>query len=155
MHVTHAVTMNGHIHGELKDSEDTCEEVLRKRLALLDGSTRYAFTLWRLPDGVRFDRVDLGRWPQEFLQVAGSRDRMTVEVRQVVAGQPKQYVVGHRQSGENIAVDQVRIPWNGHSVQVRSSEVFDAAEAGEIFGAYYRTGSVPDEYVLRVLGFEG
>ncbi len=144
--------MNGHIHGELKDSEDTCEGSLRKRLVLLDGSTRYAFSLWKLPDGVRFDRIDLDKWPQEFLQVAGSSDRMTVEVRQIEAGQPKQYVVGRHQAEDQVFPDQVRIPWNGHDVEVYSSEVFDAAEAGEIFVAYYRTGTIPNEYVLRLLG---
>jgi len=111
--VTHALTMNGRIHGELKDPFDAPEEVLKKRLALLDGTNRYSLSLWRLPGGVPFDRVDLAKWPQEYIQVAGSRERMTVEVRRYEDEVLRQYVVGHAERCEPSIAEEV-IPWNGY-----------------------------------------
>ncbi|HEX7658232.1 MAG TPA: hypothetical protein VF444_02040 [Pseudonocardiaceae bacterium] len=43
--ITHALTMNGRIHGELKDPLDSPEEIIRKRLALLDGTNRYSLSI--------------------------------------------------------------------------------------------------------------
>lgn len=148
--ITHALTMNGRIHGELKDPVDSAEETIRKRLALLDGTTRYSLSLWRLPDNVPFDKVDLAKWPQEYLQVAGSRERMTVEVRRFESEVPRQYVVGHAVAVMEPSADEA-IAWNGYETQVRTSEVFDAVEATELFATYYATGDLPPDYALRQL----
>ena len=148
--VTHALTMNGRIHGELKDPFDAPEEVLKKRLALLDGTNRYSLSLWRLPGGVPFDRVDLAKWPQEYIQVAGSRERMTVEVRRYEDEVLRQYVVGHAERCEPSIAEEV-ILWNGYEARVRANEVFDAAAAADLFAAYYATGSIPNAYSLRPL----
>ena len=148
--VTHAITMNGRIHGELKDPDNPADETIKKRLALLDGTTRYSLSLWRLPDDVPFDKVDLSRWPQEYLQVAGSRTRMTVEVRRIEDGIPRQYVVGHAPVHASSRPGEI-VPWNGYEARVHPTEVFDVAEVGEIFAAYYATGSIPDGYAMRAL----
>jgi hypothetical protein len=148
--VTHAMTMNGRIHGELKDPDLTAEESIKKLLALLDGTTRYSLNLWRLPDGVPFDRVDLKVWPQEYVQVAGSSARMTLEVRRFEGGTARQYVVGHSTATTISAADEV-IPWNGYEARVRANEVFDAAEAADLFIAYYLTGGIPEGHSLRLL----
>jgi hypothetical protein len=148
--VTHAMTMNGRIHGELKDPDLSPEETIRKTLALLDGTARYALSLWRLPDGVPFDKVDLARWPQEYLQVAGSSARMTVEVRRYEGDTARQYVVGRSTATASSAADDV-IPWNGYEARVRPAEVFGVAEAADLFIAYYLTGGLPEGYPLRLL----
>jgi len=149
--ITHALTMNGRIHGEVKDSVVSPEEVIRKTLMLLDGTDRYSLSLWRLPLGVRFDKVNLKKWPQEYIQVAGTRERMTVEVRRVEEGVARHYVVGHTASGTDSETTEVVLPWNAHEVTVFASEVFDAIEASDIFVAYYATDWVSQDYTLRKL----
>ena len=148
--ITHALTMNGRIHGELKDPWDSPAEVLRKRAGLLDGTSRYSLSLWRLPDGVPFDLVDLANWPQEYVQVAGSHERLTVELRRSEGGVARHYVVGHVDGSERTS-DEVIIPWNGYEARVRASEVFDAGEAAAVLFAYYLAGDVPSSYALRPL----
>lgn len=149
--VTHALTMNGRISGELKDRFDSPEVLIGKRLSLLDGTRRFSLMLWALPPGVPLDHVDIASGPDEYIQSAGSRDRMTVEVRRLEAGQPRQYVVGRDarpSGGENR--DEV-IKWDGIETTVRSSEVFTADQAADLFVSYYATGWIPHSYSLRLL----
>lgn len=149
---THALTMNGRIHGELRDPLDSSVEVIQKRLALLDGVDRFSLSLWKLPTGVPFDRVDLRKWPQEYIQAAGSRERMTVELRLQEAGRPQQYVIGRSGSGKGRnSVATTTIVWNDIETPVARTEVFTATEASELFISFYLTANVPSEYVLRPL----
>jgi hypothetical protein len=143
--------MNGRIHGEVKDPVDTLETIIRKRLSLLDGRRRYSLGLWSLPDGIPFDSVDFANWPIEYIQVAGSWDRMTIEVRRGDGGQHRQYVLGHqsRSNGYDRQIEVIR--WNGRETSVLPSEVFSADEAADIFISYYATGSVPESLALRRL----
>lgn len=149
--VTHALTMNGRVHGEVKDPDLSPRELIEQRLDLLDGLVRYSLSLWRLPGEVPFDRVDLAAWPQEYIQVAGSADAMTVEVRRAEQSEWRQYVVGRAARDASEAPVDVVIPWDGYEVRVYSSEVFSAAEATEVFAQYYDTGQVPDTFHLRPL----
>lgn len=149
--VTHALTMNGRIHGEVKDPDLSPREVIEQRLALLDGVDRYSLSLWRLPTDVPFDRVDLAAWPQQYVQAAGSADGMTVEVRRVGEPGRRHYVVGRAGSDTSGPPVEVVIPWNGCEAGVYSFEVFSAVEAAEVFAGYYDTGQVPDAYRLRPL----
>jgi hypothetical protein len=150
--VTHALTMNGGIHGELKDPLDSAEDVIQKRLALLDGAGRYSLSLWELPEGVPFDRVTLKKWPQEYIQAAGSRERMTVEVRRQEVGGHRQYVIGRsRRGSQHGSAAMTTIVWDSVETEVLPTEVFTAAEAAELFVAYYATAGVPSTYVLRPL----
>jgi hypothetical protein len=149
--VTHALTMNGRIHGELKDPLDSPEGVIRKRLGLLDGTNRYSLSLWRLPTEVPFDKVDLVHWPQEYIQVAGGGDGMTVEVRRFEGDAPVQYVVGHALGGAEPQPLKTAVLWNGHEARVLESEVFQVDEVVDLFVSYYSTGQVPATYALRPL----
>lgn len=148
--VTHALTMNGRIHGELKDPLDSDAEVIRKRLMLLDGDHRFSLSLWRLPIGIPFDRVNLERWPEEYIQVAGSRRRMTVEVRRLDGEAFAQYVVGRRANADRGRPAMV-VPWNGHEAHVHPHEMFDAAGAADLFISYHADGRVPGEFSMRRL----
>lgn len=147
--ITHAFTMNGRIHGELKDPVDSPEVVVRKRIGLLDGVNRYALSVWRLPEGIPFDRVDLTFWPQEYIQVAGSQMCMTVEVRQIEDGVPRQYVVGRSTPGQKEPDSEVAVPWDAYEARVFANEVFDADEAADLFAMYLATDGVPEGYSLR------
>lgn len=149
--ITHALTMNGRVHGEVKDAVMSPREVIRQRLGLLDGAVRYSLSLWRLPDGVPFDRVDLGAWPQEYVQAAGSADGLTVEVRRAEQSGWGQYVVGRTPRDTSDPLVEVVIPWNGYETRVSSSEVFSAAEAAEVFTQYYDVGQIQDTFHLRLL----
>ena len=141
--------MNGRIHGELKDPLDPPEDIIRQRLALLDGVNRYSFSLWRLPERVPFERVDLDRWPQEYIQAAGSKERLTVEIRRI-EGIGRQYVVGKCPPAGPMS-HQVAIHWSGYETCVQENEVFTAVEAAEVFVHYYATGRIPEVYALRNL----
>ena len=50
--------------------------------------------LWRMPDGKALDETDADRDAHEYIQCAGSAERMTVEIREVVEGRAQQFAVG-------------------------------------------------------------
>lgn len=145
--------MNGRIHGEVKDPIDPPAAVNRKRLALLDGTNRYSLSLWRLPPGVPFDRVNLVTWPQEYLQVAGCRDGMTIEIRRFEGGAPRQYAAGRSISDRNDTNAETVIRWNGGETKVFSNEVFTVEEAADLFAIYLENADVPETHLLRPLSF--
>lgn len=144
--------MNGRISGEVKDRLLSPAELVEQRLALLDGVIRYSLSLWRLPDGITFDRVDLAAWPMEYVQVAGSRERLTIEVRRLEEGIPAQYVVGRHTPDASDSPTEVLVPWDGYEERVLSTEVFTAAEAAKIFVFYYATGDIPGSFRVRRRG---
>lgn len=146
---TYAVTMNGRIHTELKSHDRTPIEELRHRVHLLDGVERYSLLLWKLPEGVPFDRVDLNAWPLEYVQAAGGGDRFTVEERRVVGGESNQYVLGRDPVAEP-SEDEV-IHWNGVEAQVRSNEVWTSDEVAELFTTYVVGGELPPALTRRPL----
>lgn len=150
--VTHAMTVNGRIHGELKDPYNSPETQIHKSLSLLDGSRRFSLILWAIPHGVSFSKVDLDSEPQEYIQAAGAFDRMTVEIRRIEAGQARQYVIGRDipSSGDTNQFEIIK--WDGGiETVVRPSEVFTSDQAADLFVSYYATGWVPESYALRLL----
>ncbi|OCB50333.1 hypothetical protein A5721_01400 [Mycobacterium vulneris] len=87
-----------------------------------------------------------------YVQAAGSGpDRITVEIRKRAEQQWGvewvRSVIG-RPGSDGAALDHaIELPT---SIQmVSADEVFEAAEAAELFGRYYRTGAIPERYVLR------
>lgn len=150
MSTGYAFTMNGRIHGELKETWAPAAEEIRRRVALLDGTERFSLSLWRLPPGVDLDRVKLDRWPQEYIQTAGCRDRLTVEVRRLEAGVLCQDVVGRGGEGADGPRDQA-VRWSVHETVVAATELYTTAEAGDLFVAYYESGRVPSSCHLRRL----
>jgi hypothetical protein len=147
----HALTTNGRISDELKGRGDP-EEELRRRLKLLDGDERFSLSLWRLPDSIPFDKVDLEAWPQYYIQAAGSADRMIVEVRSEADGVARQFAVGRKSSDVNHgSAAKEKIVWNGQDHAAVLNEIFSAAEAADLFVNYYKNGQVPESYSLRLL----
>lgn len=149
MRSTHALTVNGQRSFELSEPVRPVKEQLVRNIERLDGADRYSLVLWRLPAGVVLNDVDLTREPQQYLQCAGSAERMTIEVRQLVDGTPVQSVLGHA-SADGEAADET-VVWNGYTAHVRRSEVFDATEAIEIFGYYLDHDDVSPAYERRPL----
>ena len=146
-------TLNGSITGPVSSGLRSDVERLHWMLDNLDGSERYAWSLWQTPPGIPLDRVNLKRFPQEYLQCAGTHERMTVEVRrQEVDGAFRQYAL--RRPGSEPGGEEV-IPWDAYETVVHSNEVFDAKTAFPIFLAYYADGSTPDDYPLRLLELRG
>ena len=149
---SHALTTNGRISDELK-SRGGPEEEIHRRVRLLDGSERYSLSLWALPAATPFDKVDLSAWPQNYIQAAGSADRMVIEVRIAKDGIARQYAIGHKTASDVNQSNVVRevVVWNDHNSAVSSNEVFAASEAADIFVLYYKDGDVSTSYSLRLL----
>jgi hypothetical protein len=148
--VTHAITVNGRIHGELWHPTQPLEDLIRRQMAHMDGTNTYSASVWRLPLDVPLDKVNCREWPQEYIQAAGSSERMTVEIRRLEDDGARQYVIGRSSEGDRRR-RQVTIKWNAHEVKVFPNEVFTADEAAEAFIAYLSTDTVPETYSLRLL----
>jgi hypothetical protein len=142
--------MNGRIHGELKSPERSAADELRHRVHLLDGASRFSLILWKLPQGVAFDDVDLRIWPQEYVQAAGGRDRFTVEERTLQDGVAVQVAVGREEHSAEGDPTEV-VVWNGCDTVVHEHEVWTATEVADLFVAYYLHGRLPAGLTRRVV----
>jgi hypothetical protein len=147
---THAVGINGKTWMDLQGIEKGELDDIAKMLGRLDGTKTFSLILWKLPTGKRLDETVAQRDATEYIQAAGSADRMTVEVRRSVGGKFEHFVVGRAPRGENSG-NKETIHWDGVKTIVAHNEVFSADEAAELFLSYYRTGWVPSSYVLRPL----
>ena len=147
---THVLTTNGRISGELKSSFVSERQMIANSINNLDGVKWYSELLWKLPDGVALDRLSREKWAQEYIQVAGSRERLSIEIRRLESGTYAQYVVGRLpgvRDGEPTAV----IAWDKYELRVYDDEVFTAKEATQVFVEYWETGAVPVNLSLRRL----
>jgi hypothetical protein len=146
---THAVTVNGRIHGELKDNGGPIPHTLAGYLDRLDGVSRFSVNLWALPPDTSLDSVLLEDWPEHYIQAAGSRERMTVEIRRAGPTGPRHFVVGTMKTIEPSPAEQ--IVWDEHSTHVYGVEVFTAAEAVTLFVSYWQSGDLPQGYTERLV----
>jgi hypothetical protein len=69
-------------------------------LARLDGTKFYSLLLWKLPPGKSLYDVSPDEDANEYVQCAGSADRMTVEVRRLKGDMYEQFVVGPAPNSE-------------------------------------------------------
>ncbi|KIA59676.1 hypothetical protein [Nocardia vulneris] len=84
------------------------------------------------------------------LLAVGPMNEVVVEVRRTVDGRPRRYRVARRGAADSSS-RTVRFDL-GRAVTARADEIFDVEQAGALFLAYYRAGTVPDaEYTLREL----
>lgn len=148
MIATHAMTFNGRYSGELKDSIRPITEELRRAVFRLDAERWYATSLWALPPGKALDQVPHD-FPVEYIQTAGSADRLTVEIRELVDGVPVQYVIGRQASSALAATDWASVRWSDHEVPVLANEVLTAEDAFILFSAYHAGAPLPSGYVRR------
>jgi hypothetical protein len=148
-----AATVNGRIHGELRQrlSSPPVENEIAGLLDRMDGVRRYSVILWELPKETPFERVNLAGLPVHFIQAAGSRDRMTVEVRLSASGADERFVIG--KTPTSATEPSEIIEWESVKTPVYDVEVFTAAEAVPLFLSYWQTGRVPAGYQLRQLTY--
>ncbi len=141
-------TPNG-LFGFVTDGYRPIPDELRFKLALLDGSERYTYIIWRAlnPEKGFVTPHDM---TDTFIQAAGSAEAMTVEVRILGPdGEHNLYTVGRPEVPDGTTT---LIPINDkRAVRVFSNEVFAADEAAVIFYTYYLTDAVSQPYVLREL----
>lgn len=148
---THIRQFDGVSRGPLIDSVRPYPDQIRHALTTMNGTSKWAYSLWRAPEGA--DLLQDIPFSDEYLQCAGSAEAMTIEVRIVDdKGEGHQYVVG-KPVETVIGAPTVVIPRdNGtHSNTVYPHEVFTAGEAADIFYAYFLTDRVPEQYQLREL----
>src|SRR3954452_1359046 len=152
MTASHAMTINGRVSMELWPQPGlSLEEELTVRLQRLDGESVFAYLLWRLPEGVPFDRYDLGSGPTEYIQCAGGvARRFTCEIRVAFDGGFRQFVIGRRDDTGSRATSDV-VLWDGHETAVQENEVLSVREVAELFRAYLVDEAVPAAYECRSL----
>ena len=150
MAATHALTMNGRITSVLKDYLRTEDEVLRELTGLLDGAYRFSLLLGALPAGKPFDRIDLKAWPEEFIQCAGNSARLTVELREIVDGVARHWVLGRAHMDTSDARSET-VSWADFSTLVLPREIFDGEGAAALFSEYFHTGHISSGVTRRLL----
>lgn len=126
------------------------QDDIAKQLSRVNGAEFYSLLLWKLPEGKGLYETSPERDANEYIQCAGSAERMTVEVRRMSGGNVEHFVVG-RASGGHSSGNNETIHWDSVDTMVAANEVFSADEAAELFLSYYRTGWVPSSYTLRPL----
>ena len=146
---THIWQINGSGRSALTDGVRSHADQLRFTLNRMDGSSIWAISLWRVPQGANLRHsIPLS---EEYIQCAGTAEAMTVEVR-VVSGDTaaRQYVVG-KPSADNAGEPSEIIRWDEDrsSTKVCPNEVFTADEAADVFHAYFLSDDVPSTYSLR------
>jgi hypothetical protein len=128
------------------------------RFAHLDGKRTWSEVWASLPDPFdgdhRLPDIDFDHWPEEYIQAAGRRGRLTVEIRKSTAAGFRQFVVG-RPDGDRLArntsVPTDVVEWSDYSVTVFPHEVWTSASATPVFRHWFETGSLPTDLLLREL----
>jgi hypothetical protein len=120
-------------------------------LRRMDGERLFSLLLWRLPRGLEFVDSNPTKNADEYLQCAGSADRMTLEVRRREGAGFAQYCIGRGPSLRATSASLVQISWAGHEVTVAPEEVFTAGEAESVFTEYFVSGKIPADCNLRLL----
>lgn len=151
---THIEQSNGDSRGPLVDSIRPYPEAIRFALNRLNGSSTWAYSLWRAPEGA--DLLKDIPLSDEYLQAAGSAAAMTVEIRTVDAdGLAHQYVAGKPGAVPDSTPTEM-ITWDDgrQRSHVHGHEVFTADEAAQVFYAYFLTNETPDSVTLREIDIE-
>jgi hypothetical protein len=119
----------------------------RGPLSTRDGEIRFSLRLWRAPSHPDLmPQAERNAARENCVLAVGSAEALAVELR---ADGTRYQVSRPGAAGE--ATREIRYNL-GHRVTVHDDEVLTAADAGELFLAYFRTGVVStDEYRLREL----
>ena len=90
--------------------------------------------------------------PKEWIQAAGTAERLTVEVKRREAdGTYRQYTVGRPSAAGEPAESELILIGDKNELPVRPSEVLTAADAIGIFQHYYDHQTIPEGWHLREL----
>lgn len=112
------------------------------------GDTNTSYRIYQIPEGAKQgDNIS----PKEWIQVAGTADRLTVEAKFFSKyGLYRQYVVGRKEARTEQAETE-SIQFGEHQIPVRPSEVLTAAEAIQLFLYFYDNNRVEAGWHLREL----
>lgn len=80
---THIDQMNGRTRGAFLDDLRPHDEEIRFVLNRMNGSSFWAYSLWRAPEGA--DLLDSIPFSEEYMQCAGTADALALEVRRIEA----------------------------------------------------------------------
>ena len=121
-------------------------------LNMLGKNGNWYVIFFALPDGVSYDQMRAEKiGANEYVQAAGTAEKMAVEVRKLGGEQWGakwvRYGIGHPHDG--VAPVNVPLELPNGTEMISAPEVFAAEEAAKIFISYYKTGAIPGEYVLR------
>jgi hypothetical protein len=149
--VTHATTTDGRLHLDLIDMLRPIQQQFAWALGRLDGRKHFAYSLWKLPDGQHADDpIDYNKWPEAYIQVAGTAKAMTVDVRMLDEGKWANFTVGRPAVKRRFGRQKTAVVrWLEHSIVLRENEVFDASGAAIVFHHYFEHGIPPVGYELR------
>jgi hypothetical protein len=146
-----AIALNVHVWYELGiDTELSALDEISNALRL-DGQNDYSALLWHIPEHYPPHRLAPREGEDhEYLQCAGSAERLAIEVRIGHGDGFTNYAVGREATREDTTLDEV-VQWSDYSLQVAATEVFTADEAIPIVDEYRRTGRIPAGLHLRPL----
>ncbi|MET4429709.1 hypothetical protein [Mycolicibacterium sp. 624] len=105
------------------------------------------------PGGKNYDEMtaeEISEASSTYIQSGGSAERLSVEIRRREGNRYRQYVVGHFGPSGELTTERILLGPHEPLV-VRSSEVFDADEAAQLFLSWFKVGAIPDGYSLREL----
>lgn len=105
-----------------------------------------SYRIYRIPEGAKQgDEIN----PKEWIQTAGTAERLTVEIkRQDTDGVYRQYVVGRPSAADELD-ESATIQFGEFQLTVRPSEALTAAEAIDLFLEYYDHDTIPPVWHLR------
>jgi len=152
---THIDQMNGRTRGALLDDLRPYPEEIRFILHRMNGSSFWAWSLWRAPEGA--DLLKSIPFSEEYMQCAGTAEALTIEVRRLDPdGTAHQYTIG-KPGGDRTGEPTEVSHWDEgrHSITVYPHEVFTADEAAVVFSTYFLTDDVSQPYELRELDMSG
>lgn len=115
-------------------------------LSRMDAEKFFSFCLWHYAEGSEFVApTSLAN----YLQTAGSADRLTVELRETGAdGSHTHWVLGR---AAVTGTESEAVAWNGRTTHVHPEEVWTAEQAAPLFEQYSAERTVPDWVNRRVL----
>lgn len=145
------LTSNGEFQLMIDSNRD--RSFFHERLSQLEGELEDALSLAHMPMPKWPEDLTDADWEQmgpSYLQCAGSAHAMTCEISMVTNGVQRLFTIGR--PGPKIGRPSVTISTSGPTLDVYPSEVFEAAEAAELFYSYHRTRSIPAGYELRHIG---
>lgn len=121
-------------------------------LNMLGKNGNWYVIFFALPADMSYDQMRKEKMgATEYVQAAGTAEKMAVEIRKLGGEQWGakwvRYGIGHPHDG--VAPVNVPLELPNGTEWISGPEVFAAEEAAQIFISYYKTGAIPDEYVLR------
>lgn len=145
------ISMNGNLHGELKDPELSVEGDLARRLALLDGKVRYSLAIWGIPEGQAFDLLDLEAATRTFIQCAGSQSGFITEMGWS-GDRAEPHLVRLRPLGSVVdELEHVAVQWGQHSTMASISEVLSYDATLQAFLLFMKGEGLQSKFASRTI----